>query len=67
MPWKNVPIIPWAEIEDVRLDKGVLGIKMGNRWKEWDEGLLDENLIPNPTICAALIKHILQTANTVNR
>jgi hypothetical protein len=59
--WKTVPVISWAEIEDVRFEKGKLGIKVSKQWKDWDEGIMRAYKIPNPTVCLALVRHILET------
>lgn len=57
--WEPAPVIPWAEIEGVRFEKGALGLKTDGKWKYWSSGIRDTYKIPNPTLCVALIGHIL--------
>ena len=59
--WKTVPVISWAEIEDVRVEKGKLSIKVSKKWKDWDEGIMRAYKIPIPTVCLALVRYILET------
>jgi len=53
-------VIPWDEIEDVRFEQGKLGVKINDEWKDWSNGFLSFYEIPNPTVCVALIRRILQ-------
>lgn len=65
--WEPIPVISWAEIEDVRFEKGKLGIKVSKRWKYWDNGFMRAHTISNPTVCVALIRHILGTSDEQKR
>lgn len=58
--WDPVPVIPWAEIEDVCFERGKFGIKADKKWKYWSAGVLESYIIPNTTVCVALIRQILQ-------
>lgn len=59
--WETAPVILWEKIEDMRFERGKIGIKMSNKWQYWDEGIMTEYKIPNPTVCVALMEHILET------
>lgn len=63
--WEAVPMISWAAIEDVHFRKGKIGIKVNHVWKYWDNGMFAVYKIPNPTVCTALIQHILTTTNVL--
>lgn len=65
--WKTVPVLSWAEIEDVRFEKGKLGIQVSQKWKYWDEGIMEAYTIPNPTVYVALVRHILETVGKQKR
>jgi hypothetical protein len=53
-------VIPWDEIEDVRFERGKLGVKINDEWKDWSNGFFGMYILPNPTVCVALIRQILQ-------
>ncbi|HEU5378703.1 MAG TPA: DUF6585 family protein [Ktedonobacteraceae bacterium] len=65
--WETIPVISWAEIEDVRFEKGKLGMKVSKRWKYWNNGFMQAHTISNPTVCVALIRHILGTRDEQKR
>lgn len=58
--WDPVPGIAWDEIEDVHFERGKFGIKTAKKWIYWSAGVLESYKIPNPTVCVALIRQILQ-------
>lgn len=53
-------VIPWNDIEDVRFERGKLGVKINDEWKDWSNGFFGMYILPNPTVCVVLIRQLLQ-------
>jgi hypothetical protein len=58
--WERPPLILWDTIEDVCFVNGKFGIRVSGKWKYWEKGIGNANLLPNPMVCVALVRHILQ-------